>query len=67
MQTQQSLFELELKKLINSEIERLKETLSFNTFSEIGQFKYIMGEIAGLKSIEDLAEEARRKSEQQNR
>jgi hypothetical protein len=67
MQTQQSLFELELKKTINTEIERLKETLAFNAFADIGQFKYVMGVIAGLKSVEDFANEAREKSEQKNR
>jgi len=67
MQTQQSLFENELKKLIGVEIERVKEALAFNNFAEIGQFKYYMGVIAGLKTIEGFADEARAKSDQRNR
>jgi hypothetical protein len=67
MQTQQSLFELELKKIINEEIERLKSTLAFNNFTEIAQFKYVMGVIAGLKTIEDFTDIARDKSDQRNR
>ena len=67
MQTQQSLFEIELKKIVASEIARLKETLAVNNFSKISQFKYIMGVIEGLKAIEDLSDVARDKSEQRNR
>jgi hypothetical protein len=67
MQTQQSLFESELKKLINIEIERLKEALAFNNFTEMGQFKFVMGSIAGLRVIEEFANEARDKSNQRSR
>ena len=67
MQTQQSLFELELKKTINAEIERLKNTLVVNHFTDVAQFKYVMGVIAGLKAVEDFMDEAREKSEQRNR
>ena len=67
MQTQQSLFELELRKLAASEIERMKDALAFNNFSDVGQFKYLMGVIAGLKAIEDFLDVAREKSEQRNR
>lgn len=67
MQTQQSLFELELKKTIIAEIERLKETLAFNNFDNLAQFKYVVGVIAGLRAIEGFMDEAREKSEQRNR
>jgi len=67
MQTQQSLFESELKKIINIEIERLKDALAFNNFTDMSQFKFVMGSIAGLKAIEEFAKEARDKSEQRSR
>jgi hypothetical protein len=67
MQTQQSLFEIELTKLVASEVDRMKDILAFNNFSDVSQFKYVMGVITGLKSINDLVDTAREKSEQRNR
>jgi len=67
MQTQQSLFENELKKIINAEIERLKDALAFNNFTDMSQFKFVMGSIAGLRAIEEFAKEARDKSDQRSR
>jgi hypothetical protein len=67
MQTQQSLFESELKKIINAEIERLKDALAFNNFTDMSQFKFVMGSIAGLRAIEEFAKEARDKSDQRSR
>lgn len=67
MQTQQSLFTLELKKITAIEIERLKESLAFNNFTDVGQFKYVMGVIAGLRAVDGFIEEALEKSEQRNR
>ena len=56
MQTQQSLFEIELTKLVASEVDRMKDILAFNNFSDVSQFKYVMGVITGLKSINDLVD-----------
>jgi hypothetical protein len=67
MQTQQSLFESELKKIINAEIERLKDALAFNNFTDMSQFKFVMGSIAGLRAIEGFADDARDKSDQRSR
>lgn len=67
MQTQQSLFVVELKKIILEEIEQRKETLVFNNFTEVGEFKYTMGVVAGLKLVDDFIDEAVKKSEQRNR
>ena len=67
MQTQQSLFESELKKIINIEIERLKDALAFNNFTDMSQFKFVMGSIAGLRAIEGFADDARDKSDQRSR
>jgi len=67
MLTQAAQFEIELLRVIDREIDRLKDQLALNNFEEIGSFKYIMGQIAALKNMEDVIEEAKEKSAQRNR
>jgi len=67
MQTFNSLLEQELKKLIDEEIESLRDNLEVNTYDEIGQFKYVMGKVAGLKLASELVSQAVSKADQSNR
>lgn len=67
MQTHSSLSEMEFRRLVDEEVERLKNILATNTFEEIGQFRYVMGEIAGLRRVEELFEIAKERAEQRNR
>jgi hypothetical protein len=67
MQTFDSLMEKNLIKLVDTEIERLKNQLSANTYETVGEFKYIMGKIAALRSIEEMVDDAKQQSDQSNR
>lgn len=67
MQTFNSLLEQELHKLIDEEIESLRDNLEVNTYDEIGQFKYVMGKVAGLKLASELVSQATSKADQSNR
>jgi hypothetical protein len=67
MQTFDSLMEKNLIKLVDTEIERLKNQLSANTYETVGEFKYIMGKIAALRSIEEMVDDAKKLSDQSNR
>ena len=67
MQTFNGLLEQELKKLIDEEIESLRDNLEVNTYDEIGQFKYVMGKVAGLKLAAELVSQAVSKADQSNR
>jgi hypothetical protein len=67
MISQAAQLEIELLRVIDREINRLKDQLALNNFEDIGPFKYIMGQIAALKNMEDLIEEAKEHSSQRNR
>ena len=68
MQTFNSLFEHELLKAIDQEIEGLRNRLETNTYSEIGQFKYVMGQISALRNVQtELIGVAKEAADQSNR
>ena len=67
MQTFNGLLEQEFKRLIHEELEGLRDLLEVNTYSEIGQFRYVMGKVAGLKLAIDLLSQAVSKADQSNR
>ena len=67
MQTHNSLFEKELLKAVETRIEELRTHLEVNSYSEIGQFKYVMGQINALRSMDELIDEAKKASDQSNR
>jgi len=51
------MFEYELKRLIDIEIERLKENMSLGQLSHHEEYRHIAGKIAGLRAaIEYMAE-----------
>lgn len=59
--------EIELKKLIGLEVDRLKEQLAVNMFEDVASFRYIMGQIAAFRSMEDVIDEAKQRADQRNR
>lgn len=61
MITNAMLFEHELNKLVQERIGSLKDNLAFNAFEEMGQFKFVMGQIAGLVELKELIDEAKSK------
>lgn len=67
MQTFDSLLMQEFKKLVREESEDLRDMLENNTYEEIGQFKYVMGKLAGLRSAVELLSQASAKADQSNR
>lgn len=68
MQTYSSLFEHELRKLIAEEIEKARDKLEINTYEDVGQFKYVMGQISAYKMLlSDLMQLAAENAEQRNR
>ena len=60
MLNQNTQFEIELQKLIDQEIERLKDNLS-NGLSVVdyADYKHQVGKILGLRSVIELCEEAK--------
>jgi len=68
MQTYSSLFEHELKKLIEEEIEKARDRLEINTYEDMGQFKYVMGQISAYRMLlSEIVPLAAEKAEQRNR
>ena len=55
--TRTHMFEHELKRLIEIEIERLKENMSLGLISDHQEYRQLAGKIAGLRlAIEYMAE-----------
>jgi hypothetical protein len=67
MITNAQLFEHELNKLVKEQVERWKDNLAFNSYQEIGQFRFVMGQIAAFSELAELIEEAKRLCEDRNR
>jgi hypothetical protein len=67
MQTIDTVFQRELKRLIAHRILDLKDNLSVNSYENVADFKYLMGKIAALNDMEDMIEIAQDASDQRNR
>ena len=67
MQTIDTVFQRELKRLIAHKIFDLKDNLSVNSYENVADFKYLMGKIAALNDMEDMIEIAQDASDQRNR
>jgi uncharacterized protein (DUF1015 family) len=65
--TNAQLFEYELNKLVQERIERWKENLAFNSYEEIGQFRFVMGQIAAFSELKELIDEAKTLADKHNR
>lgn len=67
MLTQATQLQTEFLRIVDREIERLKDQLAANVFEDVASFKYVMGQISALRMMEDLIDEAIQKSDQRNR
>lgn len=67
MQTFDSIFQRELRKFAAERIESLRDSLSINNFTTVAEFRYVMGQIAALRDLDSLIEDAKGASEQRNR
>jgi|DEB19_MinimDraft_3_1074340.scaffolds.fasta_scaffold21770_2 hypothetical protein len=68
MLTNAALFERELGKLIEETINDLRGQLEINNYETVGEFRYVMGRIAALRSVmEELVPLAKDYADQRNR
>ncbi len=67
MITQAIQLRIEISRIVEREIDRLKDQLASNVFEDVASFKYIMGQISAFRQMEDLIDEAAQKSDQRNR
>jgi hypothetical protein len=67
MQTIDTVFQRELKRLIATRILDLKDNLAMNSYESIAEFKYLMGKIAALTDMADMMDAAQEASDQRNR
>ena len=59
MQTYQSRFELELKKLVENKVTEYKDQIAAGLgVNDFAAYRQIVGMIAGLDMIDDLCDEA---------
>ena len=67
MQTVSTLFRYELEQLIIREIERLRDGLEMVPVEGVDRTTYLRGQIAALRNMSDLIDEASDKADQRNR
>ena len=67
MQTIDTVFQRELKKLVATRILDLKDNLALNSYENIADFKYLMGKIAALTDLADMMEASQEAADQRNR
>ena len=67
MQTIDTVFQRELKKLIATRILDLKDNLAMNSYESVAEFKYLMGKSAALTDMADMMDAAQEASDQRNR
>jgi hypothetical protein len=58
MLTSSDRFKYELKKLMEAEIERLKETMASGNCNSHEEYKSLSGKIQGIRMVWDLIDEA---------
>lgn len=51
-------FKFELERLLNDEVERLKDTISLGFLDNYDQYRNLTGKIAGLRAAIDFLAEA---------
>jgi hypothetical protein len=67
MLTMDTVFERELKKIVALRIADLKDSLASNNYTEVSDFRYLMGKIAAFKDLDDMMAEAHEAADQRNR
>jgi hypothetical protein len=61
-------FEQMLDKIVEQRIDNLRDNLEINNYEEVGQFKFVMGQIAALRLVKtELIPEAKELADQRNR
>jgi hypothetical protein len=61
-------FEHMLDKIVEQRIENLRDSLEINNYEDVGQFKYVMGQLAALRLVRtELIPEAKELADQRNR
>ena len=56
--TRNHMFAQELERLIEAELDRMKENVSLGFIESFSDYKYVTGKIAGLRSVKELMAEA---------
>lgn len=56
--TRSHLFAHELERLVEIEIERMKDNVALGFIENFSDYKYVTGKIAGLRSVKELMIEA---------
>lgn len=67
MQTIDTVFQRELKKLVTTRILDLKDNLAMNSYQSVADFKYVMGKIAALNDLDEMMQMAQEAADQRNR
>lgn len=67
MQTVDSAFVKELRKLSAEKINDYMVMLAANNYTTVAEFRYIMGKIASLRDLEEMFDEAKKAADQRNR
>lgn len=67
MQTFDTAFRKELRKIAAAKVEGYLEMLANNAFTTVAEFRYLMGKIAVLRELEEMMDEAQRAADQINR
>ncbi len=68
MLTNLAHFEQMLDKIIEQRIDILRDSLEINSYEDVAQFRYVMGQISGLRLVKsELIPEAKELADQRNR
>lgn len=67
MQTFDSVFRKELRKIAAKRIDGYLEMLESNAYTTVAEFRFVMGKIASLRELEEMMEEAQKAADQSNR
>lgn len=67
MQTVDSAFVKELRKLSAEKINDYMGMLAANNYTTVAEFRYVMGKISALRDLEEMFDEAKKAADQRNR
>lgn len=68
MLTNLAHFEQMLDKIVEQRIDNLRDSLEINNYEDVGQFKFVMGQLAALRLVKtELIPEAKELADQRNR
>lgn len=68
MLTNLAYFESQLDKIVEERIENLRDSLEINNYEDVGQFKFVMGQLAALRLVKnELIPDAKERTDQRSR